>query len=105
MTIDLSPAMQKRIAREAKARGIPPKQLVEEAVKAYLKPQSKSALEVTASRRRLRELTQKYKKRNVDFDPAVHEAKRAAAKLYEDNLEFIELGSKRFAKSRRAETK
>jgi predicted transcriptional regulator len=38
MTIDLSPALKKRVLREAKARGVKPKQVVEEALKIYFKP-------------------------------------------------------------------
>jgi hypothetical protein len=98
MTIRLSPAMEKRVARIAKARGLKPNELVEEALKAYLKPQSKPTPPESDARRRLRELT-KHKTRQVDFDTAVHEAKEYGRQVYEDNIEFIELGSKRYAKS------
>jgi hypothetical protein len=90
MTIELSPALQKRVLREAKARGVKPKQLVEAAVKAYLKPPAKRRLKETDARRQLRELTKKAKIRTTDFDAAVEAAKRSAGKLIEDNADWIE---------------
>lgn len=97
MTIQLSPALEKRVARAAKEKGIQPQELVEAAVKAYLKPPRKT--QESESRKHLRELTEKYKTRKVDFDTAVHEARAYAYKLYEDNVEYIELASKRYNKS------
>jgi len=98
MTIQLSPALEKRVAREAKARGIKPKELVEQALRAYLKPPTKTRPQESEARRRLRELT-KYKKRNVDFDTAVHEARKYARQMEADNAEFIELAAKRYTKT------
>lgn len=89
MTIQLSPALEKRVAREAKARGITPKQVVEEALKVYFKPPPKPRPQESEARRQLRELT-KHKKRTVDFDAAVESAKRAAGQLIEDNADWIE---------------
>jgi hypothetical protein len=100
MTIQLSPAVEKQVERAAKARGMKPKDLVEEVLKAYFKPQAKPHLEESDARRRLRELT-KYKKRQVDFDTAVHEARKYARQLEADNAEFIELAAKRYSKTTR----
>lgn len=104
MTIQLSPALEKRIAREAKARGIKPKDLVEQALKAYFKPASKAPSPESAARQRLRELN-KYKKKGVDFDTTVRQAKVKANQLYQDNIEFIEMGSKRYSKAPNTELK
>lgn len=98
MTIQLSPTLEKRVAREAKARGIKPKDLVEKALKAYLKPPTKTRPQESEARRRLRELN-KFKRKVVDFDATVREAKAAASKLYEDNTAFITMASTRYSKS------
>jgi hypothetical protein len=104
MTIQLSPALEKRVARAAKARGIKPKDLVEEALKEYLKPVRKTRLPESAARKRLRELN-KYKKQDVDFDTAVRQAKLQAYNLYQDNVEFIEMGAKRYTKVTASDSK
>lgn len=88
MTIQLSSALEKRVAREAKARGMKPKQFVEEAVKAYLKPRTITSQESEA-RRELRTLL-RTKKKTADFMGEVHKAKRAAGKLLDDNSDWIE---------------
>ncbi|MBI4673551.1 MAG: hypothetical protein HY741_18005 [Chloroflexi bacterium] len=88
MTIQLSPALEKRVAREAKARGIAPKQVVEEALKAYFKPPTATRQESSA-RRELRALLQN-KKKTADFIAEVRRARRAAGKLLDDNAEWIE---------------
>ncbi len=97
MTIQLSPTLEKRVARIAKARGIQPKQLVEEAVRAYLKPQTPPRPE-TAARRELRALLRN-KKKTVDFDAALHKARAYARQMEDDNAEFIERAAKRYAKT------
>jgi len=97
MTIQLSPALQKRVARTAKARGITAKQLVEEALRAYLKPPPKARPQESEARKRLRELN-KYKKKEADFDAALHRARAYARQLEEDNAEFIELVANRYAR-------
>lgn len=104
MTIQLSPALEKRIAREAKARGIKPKDLVEQVLKEYLKPARKTLPPESAARKRLRELN-KFKKQDVDFDTAVRQAKLQAYNLYQDNVEFIEMGVKRYAKGTASDPK
>ncbi len=87
MVIRLSSAMVKRVERVAKARGVKPSKLVEDALKEYLAP--KQPDEISEARRQLNELL-KHKKKTVDFDAAVHAAKRYAGKLLEDNADWIE---------------
>ena len=99
MTIQLSPTVEKRLAREAKARGIKPKDIVEEALNVYWQPSKSEPLFQSEDWNKLRELTRKYKKRHVDFDTAVSEAKAKAYQLYEDNIEIIELAAKRYTRS------
>ncbi len=101
MTIQLSPALQKRVARTAKARGITAKQLVEEALRAYLKPPPKARPQESEARRQLRVLLRN-KKKTIDFMVEVHRAKQSAGKLLEDNAEWIESVSSRGTEHRGA---
>ncbi len=89
MVIRLSPTIEKRVARAAKAKGIKPSQLVEAALKEYLAAERKPREQVSEARRQLDELLRR-KKKTVDFDAEVHQAKRSAGKLYEDNADWIE---------------
>lgn len=98
MTIELSPALQKRVLREAKARGIPPGQIVEEALKIYFKPAS--AKQESAARRELRALL-KHKKETDDFLAQVRRARRRAGKLIADNEDWIDQVSARGSEHRR----
>ncbi|MCL4490164.1 MAG: hypothetical protein M1570_18830 [Chloroflexi bacterium] len=95
MVIRLSPSLEKRVERAAKAKGIKPSKLVEEAVKEYLAAKGKPHDEVSEARRQLRELL-KHKRKVVDFDAAVHEARREARQLEEDNAEWIERAGHRY---------
>jgi hypothetical protein len=97
MVIRLSPALEKRVARAAKAKGIKPDQWIETAVKQKLATEDKRQTEepVSDARRQLDELL-RHMKKPVDFDAAVHKAKRRAGQLYEDNAEWIERASHRF---------
>jgi hypothetical protein len=99
MTIRLSPALEKRVQRAAKARGMKPSEWVEKALREYLKGVGTTQTHVSEARRRLRALA-KYKKPVTDFDTAVHEARRYARQLESDNAEFIEAAAKRYSKSR-----
>lgn len=99
MVIRLSPTIQKRVTRAAKAKGIKPSQLVEDALKEFLKTKREPREQVSDARRRLRELA-RYKKPVADFDAAVHRAKARARQSYEDNAEFIELAARRFSEPR-----
>ncbi len=87
MVIRLSSAMVKRVERVAKARGVKPSKLVEDALKEYLAP--KQPDEISEARRQLNELL-KHKKKTGDFDAAVERAKRRAGELYEANADWIE---------------
>ncbi len=89
MVIRLSPTFQKRVEREAKAKGLKPAELVEVALKECLAPKRKPREPVSEARRQLRELL-KHKKKTMDFDEAVHAAKRAGGKLIEDNQDWID---------------
>jgi len=95
MVIRLSPTIEKRVARAAKAKGIKPSQLVEAALREYLAAERKPREQVSEARRQLNELL-RHKKKSVDFMAEVHEAKREAGRLYEDNAEWIERASHRF---------
>ncbi len=88
MVIRLSSAMQKRVEREAKVRGVKPSKLVEQLLKERLAP-AKPREEVSEARRQLNELL-KHKKKTVDFDAAAHAAKRYAGHLLEDNADWID---------------
>ena len=95
MVIHLSPTLQKRVARAAKAKGIKPDQLVTAALKQYLtEPKPPQVEQVSEARRQLDELL-KHMKKPVDFDAAVHQAKRQAGQLYKDNADLIELSAQR----------
>ncbi|MBI4786372.1 MAG: hypothetical protein HY782_04930 [Chloroflexi bacterium] len=85
--IQLSPVLEERIVRAAKQKGIEPEKLVEKAVDKLLAEDG--GPQVSEARRKLRELA-KYKKPVVDFDAAVHQAKRRAGQLLEDNADWIE---------------
>ena len=89
MVIRLSPTVQKLVERESKARGIKPAKLVEETLKEHLTTKRKPREQVSEARRQLR-LLLKHKKKTVDFDAAVHAAKRAGGKLIEDNQDWID---------------
>ena len=95
MVIRLSPTIQKRVTRAAKAKGIEPSQLVEDALKEFLKTKREPREQVSEARRQLDELL-KHMRKPVDFDAEVHAAKRRAGQLYEDNAEWIERASHRF---------
>ncbi len=97
MVIRLSPTMQKRVERAAKARGVKPSKLVEELLTERLVAERKPREQVSEARKRLRELA-KYKKKVDDFDAELHEARRYARQLEEDNAEFIEAAARRYAK-------
>jgi len=100
MVIRLSPTLQKRVLRAAKAKGIKPDQLVSTAVKQYLaEPKPSETEQVSETRRQLDELL-KHMRKPDDFDAAVHEAKRWAGKLYEDNADWIEQSSHRFGSNK-----
>ncbi len=51
MVIRLSPTIQKRVTRAAKAKGIKPSQLVEDALKEYLTAERKPREQVSEARR------------------------------------------------------
>jgi len=89
MVIRLSPTIQKRVTRAAKAKGIEPSQLVEDALKEFLRTKREPREQVSEARRQLDELL-RHKKKTVDFEAEVHQAKRSAGKLYEDNADWIE---------------
>lgn len=89
MVIRLSPTLEKRVARAAKARGVKPDKLVADALKQYLAVERKPRAEVSEARRQLHALV-RHKKKVVDFDAEVHAAKRSAGRLYEDNADWIE---------------
>ncbi len=88
MVIRLSPTMEERVEQAAKAKGIEPGQLVEEALDKYL-AKDEPRQEVSEARRQLRELM-KDKKPAMDFDAALHDARRYARQLEEDNADWIE---------------
>ncbi|MBI5649453.1 MAG: hypothetical protein HZC40_03245 [Chloroflexi bacterium] len=104
MVVRLSPTIQKRVERKAKAQGIKPAQLIELALKQYLAPKPKPVAPVSDARRQLNE-SARFMKKNVDFDAALHAARQYARQLEADNAEFIEMASKRFASRRAGETK
>ncbi|MBM3129386.1 MAG: toxin-antitoxin system HicB family antitoxin [Chloroflexi bacterium] len=91
MVIRLSPTLEKRVARAAKAKGVKPNQWIETAVKQQLAAEDKRQPEepVSDARRQLDELL-RHKKKVEDFDAAVHAAKRYAGKLLEDNADWID---------------
>lgn len=89
MVIRLSPTLEKRVARAAKAQGIKPERLVRVALDQYLAPRRKPRAQVSEARRQLDELL-RHKKKVEDFDAAVHAAKRYAGKLLEDNADWID---------------
>ncbi len=89
MVIRLSPALEERIERAAKEEGIKPDKLVEKALDEYLTAERQRRQPTSEARRQLQELAQD-KKKVVDFDAAVEEAKRNAGKLYDDNADWIE---------------
>jgi hypothetical protein len=88
MVIRLSPALEERIARAAKEKGIKPDKLVEEAVQEYLAGERQTE-KVSEARRQLDDLLQHMKKPR-DFVAEVEEAKRNAGRLYDDNADWIE---------------
>ncbi len=102
MVIRLSSTMVKRVERAAKARGIKPSKLVEDALKEYLT--DKPHEEISEARRQLRELL-KDQKPPDDFMAAVHEARRYARQLEEDNADWIESVTKQSVESTRPNTK
>ena len=89
MVIQLSPTLEEQVERAAQAKGITPEILVADAVGRYLAGECESSERVSEARQQLRELL-KHKKKVVDFDAAVHAAKREAGRLYEDNADWIE---------------
>jgi predicted transcriptional regulator len=76
MVIRLSSTLQKRVEREAKARGAKPAKLFEDALREYLASKRKPRNQVSEARQQLRELL-KHKKKVDDFDAAVHAANDA----------------------------
>ncbi len=98
MVIRLSPALEERIERAAKEKGIKPDKLVEEAVQEYLAGERQTE-QVSEARRQLDDLLQHMKKPK-DFVAEVRAAKERAAKLYEDNAEAIDQSSRRFSSGR-----
>lgn len=96
MTIQLSPTLEKRIAREAKARGMKPKELAEQILKAYFKPQAAARPE-TAARRELRARLRN-KEITTDSDRKLHAARAYARQMEEDNAHFIERAAQRYTK-------
>ena len=95
MVIRLSPTMEKRVARAAKAQGIKPDRWVGNILKQHLAAEGRSREPVSEARRQLDQLL-KHMRKPADFDAAVHAAKRHAGRLYEDNAEWIERASHRF---------
>ncbi len=114
MSIQLSPTLEKRITRAAKAKGIKPEKLLAEAFKAYMILDRQAPPAQSDARRRLNELAKyrkksaepeselqsllKKKKKTVDFMADVHKAKQSAGQLYEDNADFLERVKTRSAK-------
>ncbi len=98
MVIRLSPTLEKRVARAAKAQGIKPERLVRVALDQYLAPKRKPREQVSEARLKLRQLA-RYKRPVSDFDAEVHAARRYARQLEEENAEFIEAAAGRFAGS------
>jgi hypothetical protein len=96
MVIRLSPTLEKRVARAAKAKGIRPDRLVRVALSQYLAPKRNPRAQVSEARLRLRQLA-RYKKPVTDFDAEVHAARQYARQLEEENAEFIEAAAGRFA--------
>jgi len=92
MVIRLSPTMEKRVARAAKAKGVKPDRLVESILKQRLPAEDKPREQVSEARRQLDQLL-KHMSKPADFDAAVHAAKRHAGRLYEDNAGWIERAS------------
>ncbi len=89
MVIRLSPTLKKRVERAAKTEGVTLSKWLEDAAKQRLAPKPKPREQVSEARRQLNELL-KHQKPPADFMAAVHEAKREAGKLYEDNADWIE---------------
>jgi len=89
MVIRLSPTLEKRIVRAAKAQGITPAQWLEQAAKERLGAKRPPREQVSEARRQLDELL-RHKKKTLDFMAEVHQAKREAGRLYEDNADWIE---------------
>lgn len=89
MVIRLPPVLEERIERAAKAKGLEPVQLVEEALKEYLTEEDTRREEVSEERRQLLKLLRN-KKKTADFDAEVHAAKREAGRLYEENADWLE---------------
>jgi hypothetical protein len=98
MVIRLSPALEERIERAAKEKGVEPEKLVEEAVQEYLAGERQTE-QISEARRQLDDLLQHMKKPE-DFVAEVRAAKKRADKLYEDNAEAIEQSSRRFRSGR-----
>jgi hypothetical protein len=89
MTIQLSPTTAKRLAREAKSRGVKPKDIIEEALQAHWSTRLQVRVSVPASRRRTAK-SPKPKNSRRTFDARVTKAKRAAGKLIVDNTDWLE---------------
>ncbi len=94
MVIRLSPAIQKRVERAAKARGVTPSRYVEELIKKNAPVKRKPRMQVSEARRQLNELL-KGKTPKTDFMTALHVARRYARQLEEDNAEWIDSIMKR----------
>ncbi len=99
MVIRLSPALEERIERAAKEKGIQPDKLVEKALEEYLTAERQRREPTSEARRELDDLLQHMKK-PMDFDAEVRAAKERADKLYEDNAEAIDQSSHRFSSGR-----
>ena len=100
MVIRISPTLQKRVTRAAKAKGIKPEKLVSAALKQYLaQAKPRETEQVSPERQQLNELL-KHMKKPVDFDTAGHQAKRRAGQQYEDNAEWLEQSAHRFASNK-----
>ncbi len=80
MVIRLSPALEERIERAAKEKGIKPDKLVDEAVQEYLAGERQTE-QISEARRQLDDLLQHMKKPK-DFDASMEDAKRNAGRLY-----------------------
>ena len=90
MVIRLSPTLQKRVERAAKAEGVTLSKWLEDAVKQRLAAERKPPEQVSEARRQLNELL-KDQKPPEDFMAAVHDARRYARQLEEDNADWLDM--------------
>ena len=101
MVIRLSPAIQKRVERAAKAEGVTLSKWLEAAVKERLVAKRKPH-EVSEARRRLNALL-KNQKPPDDFMEKLHRARRYARQLEEDNADWIESVTQRIRSAKQSQ--